>query len=113
MLGVYIYEEDNHRSSCFYEPYFKDMLPRQLDASYFPDFLSAPDFKYDFCEFEYALSHSVYIWNNCGNDIGISLAPYYFINKVVFLICRYSELYSIHEVHLQIIPNLEIIVNGI
>ena len=113
MLAVFIYEEDNHRSSCFYEPFFKNLLPPQLDAVLFPDYMSPPDKKYEFRAFDDGISHSVYIWNNCVNDMGLSLAPFYFISKVVFLICRYSELYSIHEVHLQISPNLEPIVNGI
>lgn len=104
LLSVFIYEEDNGLSTCFHETYFKDMLGGQLDAYVFPDSLTPPDKVLDFHEYDEEISHSVHIWDNRLNDMGLTLAPFFDIIKVVFLISKWNVVFNIHEVHIQVIP---------
>lgn len=85
-------------------PFFKDMLKFQLDPYYFPDSLKPPDNTLDFHEYDDNLSHTLYIWENQNNDLGLNLAPSFDIVKVCFVFHRWTQVYSIHEIHIQVKP---------
>ena len=70
----------------------------------FPDTLEPPDETLDFYEFDEFLSHTILIWNNDDNEFGLNLRPFFDIVKVCFVISKWTEIYSIHEVHIQVLP---------
>ena len=75
---------DNGTATCFNEEFYTDLLSGQLAAERFPDRVIPANYSRDYREYddEDVVTHSLHIWDNRDNDLGIHLRPGYELDKV-------------------------------
>ena len=79
---MFIYLRENGPATCFNEKFYEEVLSVQLSARRFPDHIIPSDFKRDYHENGGDVTHSLHIWDNRDNDVGINLKPGYDVDKV-------------------------------
>ena len=107
-LTVNFYEpfaNENCVVTIFNEPGLKSILQPQLTADKLPDFFVMPDFYHNLDDFnDGTVSHSAYIWDKSVANIEVNLAPYYDLQKFIFVHKRYANFRQANEVHMLVNP---------
>ena len=105
-MSITIYEsynQENLQASTFNQPYIRSILSSQLTADVFPFSFVEHDTYHETKDFghDQGVSHSIFCWDFKAPELDINLFPLFKIDKAVFVLVRYTELISFHELHLR------------